>query len=89
MSELLSVRPIAKHDAARLRTRREQMREPTESILEDKRNNTVYTAVAFRRLTYDEMLAVVRRLYRLWHPERRTWLKDHRIRIHTDIGLED
>ena len=65
------------------------MREPTESILEDKRNNTVYTAVAFRRLTYDEMLAVVRRLYRMWYPGRQTWLKDRRIRIHTDIGLED
>ena len=89
MSELLSVRPIAKHDAVRLRTRREQMRESTESILEDKRNNTIYTVVAFRRLTYDEMLAVVRRLYRMWYPGRQTWLKDRRIRIHTDIGLED
>ena len=61
----------------------------TESILEDKRNNTVYTAVAFRHLTYDEMLALVRRFYRTWHPRRRTRLKNHRIRICTDLGVED
>ena len=29
-------------------------------MLEDKRNNTVYTIVAFRPLTYDEMIASVR-----------------------------
>jgi hypothetical protein len=42
--------------------------------------------VAFRHLTYDEMLALVRRVYRTWHPDTRTWLKNHRIRIYADIG---
>ena len=60
-----------------------------QTMLEDKRNNTVYTIVAFRHLTYDEMLASVRRFYRTWHPRRRTWLKNHRIRICTDLGVED
>ena len=85
MSEFLSVRPTAKHDAPRLRTNART----TESILEDKRNDTVYVVVAFRHLTYDEMLAVVRRFYRTWHPGRRTWLKNHRIRIHANLGLKD
>jgi hypothetical protein len=60
-----------------------------ESILEDRRNNTVYTAVAWRRLTYYEMLALVRRFYHRSRPDSRTWLKNYRIRILTDIGLED
>jgi hypothetical protein len=59
------------------------------TMLEDKPNNTVYTIVAFRHLTYDEMIASVRRFYRTWHPRRRTWLKNHRIRICTDLGVED
>jgi hypothetical protein len=42
-----------------------------ETILEDKNNNTVYTVVAFRRLTYDEMLTAVRQFYRENHTQRR------------------
>jgi hypothetical protein len=60
-----------------------------ESVLEDKQNKTVYTVVAFRRLTYDETLAAVRRFYRAKHPWRSRWLRNQRIKILTDIGLEE
>ena len=65
------------------------MRRIARTILEDRRRNTVYTVVAFRHLSYEDMLASVRRFYRTWHPRRRTWLKDHRITIWSDIGLQD
>jgi hypothetical protein len=60
-----------------------------ESVLEDKENKTVYTVVAFRRLTYDETLAAVRRFYRVKHPWRTRWLRNQRIKILTNIGLEE
>jgi hypothetical protein len=62
---------------------------PVESVLEDKENKTVYTVVAFRRLTYDETLAVVRRFYRAKHPRTSRWLRNQRIKILTDVGLEE
>jgi hypothetical protein len=67
-----------------------EMSLPTvETILEDKNNNTVYTVVAFRRLTYDEMLTAVRQFYREKHTQRRTWLRNQSIRIVTLIGLDE
>jgi hypothetical protein len=45
--------------------------------------------VAFRRLTYDETLALVRRYYRAKHPWRTRWLRNQRIKILTDVGLEE
>ena len=60
-----------------------------ETILEDKNNETLYTVVAFRPLTYDEMLTTVRQFYRAKHPQRRTWLRNQRIRIVTMIGLDE
>ena len=58
-----------------------------ESILKDKRNNTVYTVVAFRHLTYGRNAC-------LWFDdstahgirEGERGLKNHRITICTDIG---
>ena len=60
-----------------------------ESILEDKGRKVVYTVLAYRRLTYDEMLAAVRYFYRVRHPRSATWLRNKRITIVTEIGLEE
>jgi hypothetical protein len=60
-----------------------------QSVLKDEENKTMYTVVAFRRLTYDETLAAVRRFYRAKHPWRTSWLRNQRIKILTDIGLEE
>jgi hypothetical protein len=65
------------------------MIKPTiESILEDKENNSVYTIVAYRQLTYEEMITAVRHFYRTAHPRRKTWLKNQRTKIFTVIGIQ-
>ena len=58
-------------------------------MLEDKRNNTVYTIVAFRPLTYDEMIAFGSTILPHMASAKANVAKKHRITICTKIGLED
>ena len=60
-----------------------------ESVLKDKENKSVYTIMAYRTLTYEEMLCAVRYYYRTKQPLRGTWLKNHSVTIVTSIGISE
>jgi hypothetical protein len=76
-------------DPNRLETRRGlycDIKPAVESVLKDKENNSIYSIMAYRKLTYEEMLCAVRYYYQTKHPRRGTWLKNHSVTIITSIG---